>query len=76
MKDFNSIFDVLEESDSGTEQDIAPLVDFILEIRKELKVNKQYKLSDWIRAELGKRFNIRVFDEGNSSTWIQDSENP
>lgn len=76
MKDFNSVFDVLEESESGSEQNVAPLIDFILEIRKELKANKQYKLSDWIRAELGKRFNIRVFDEGSNSTWIQDTEKP
>ncbi len=45
------------------------LVDILLDLRKKLRMEKNYELSDYIRNELEK-LNIYIEDKNNSSTWL------
>ncbi len=60
--------DWLDEKHKAGMEDISPLVETMLEIRRKLREAKQYALADEIRASLAK-LNIVLEDKPGMTTW-------
>ena len=57
----------IEELESKTEI-IDPLIELVLEIRKELRLSGKFELSDYMRNEIEK-LGIEINDEESGSSW-------
>ncbi len=71
--EFNTVFavidDVFARPATEVEKMVNDLIDLILKVRQELRREKRYELSDWIRSELS-RLGVVVMDHpGGKTTW-------
>jgi len=68
----NFVFDVLglktETSNSSTDKALNGVMEIILEIRKDIKLKKDFVASDKLRDNLGK-FNITIKDTKDGAVW-------
>ncbi len=67
------VFDVLglvNEEEKGDDQLVGQLMDTILNLRKDAKLNKDWSTADKIRDELGK-LNIKIKDTKDGAEWSQ-----
>lgn len=44
------------------------LLELIIEVRRRLRVSKNYELADWIRDQLAK-IGVRLYDKGEETSW-------
>lgn len=58
----------LEETDTGSDGDIAPFVDLLVNIRTELRAARQFDLADKIRDGLAER-GVSLEDSGGGTEW-------
>ncbi len=68
MERLDRIFDILpNDSGMGIEKE---LVELLLEIRKEMRAEKNYKMADMIRAHLAK-LGIKIEDTKDGTKWLR-----
>jgi len=73
FREFNTVLSLVEEEKTVGEE-VEPLVNLIVEVRKELRKMKLYDLADRIRSELLKQ-GIILQDKGPETTWIRRTFN-
>jgi cysteinyl-tRNA synthetase len=69
MEEFNRVLGVLDSVFAGGPPlPFEQLVELVVEVRRKLRVSKNYELADWIRAEMAK-LGIKLYDRGEETTW-------
>ena len=73
LRTFNRVLGVLDrvlaEAPPVEREIVEKLIDLIIRVRTELRKRREYDISDWIRAELG-RLGIKVLDYREGSKWV------
>ena len=69
MEEFNRVLGVLDSMFAGGPPlPFEQLVELVVEVRRKLRVSKNYELADWIRSEMAK-LGIKLYDRGEETTW-------
>jgi len=72
IKELNIILGILDKyliPTTDVEKKLNQVIETIVRIRHKFRVEKDYKTSDWIRAELAK-VGVKLFDAKDKTTWI------
>lgn len=69
MEEFNRVLGVLDRLFAeGPPLPLEQLVELLVEVRRRLRLAKNYELADWIRAEMAK-LGIKLYDRGSETFW-------
>jgi len=72
IKELNMVLGILDKYLAPTtdvEKKLNQVIETIVRIRHKFRMEKDYKTSDWIRAELAK-VGVKLFDAKDKTTWI------
>mgnify|MGYP000088292499 CR=1 FL=1 len=72
IKELNMVLGILDKYLAPTtdvEKKLNQVIETIVRIRHKFRMEKDYKTSDWIRAELAK-VGVKLFDAKDKTTWV------
>ncbi len=70
LEEFNRVIGVLDRVFArAPELPFEQLVEVIVEVRRRLRMSKNYELADWIRDQLAK-LGVRLYDRGEETKWV------